>query len=175
MKKDKWKQYSKYLSDFHYKTDRVLRDKYSEFHQFPEDRPDFRNSIDSSILLQRLLEVIHDTLTDREAMVIMLRFGIIDGTMWTLEQCGMFFDVGRERIRQNECKALRKLRTPSRLKRLMCPQEIVKYELEQIRLHEEYERERQERWERYARDEEIRQAKINRHYRTHWRQNESDN
>ena len=56
------------------------------------------------------------TLTDREKKVLMLRFGLIDGRAHTLEEVGRTFDVTRERIRQIEAKALRKLRHQSRSK-----------------------------------------------------------
>lgn len=58
------------------------------------------------------------TLTPREAKVLKLRFGLQDGRMRTLEEVGREFQVTRERIRQIEAKALRKLRHPSRSKRL---------------------------------------------------------
>jgi RNA polymerase primary sigma factor len=58
------------------------------------------------------------TLTPREERVLRLRFGIGDGCDHTLEEVGQQFDVTRERIRQIEAKALRKLRHPSRSKRL---------------------------------------------------------
>ena len=57
-----------------------------------------------------------DTLTPREAEVIRLRFGLKDGNSWTLDQVGKRFHVTRERIRQIEAKALRKLRHPVRSK-----------------------------------------------------------
>ena len=59
-----------------------------------------------------------DTLNDREARVLSLRFGLDDGRPRTLEEVGKEFDVTRERIRQIEAKALRKLRHPSRSKKL---------------------------------------------------------
>ena len=59
-----------------------------------------------------------DTLTPREKKVLELRFGILDGRTRTLEEVGKEFNVTRERIRQIEAKALRKLRHPSRSKRL---------------------------------------------------------
>ena len=58
------------------------------------------------------------TLTPREAKVLRLRFGLEDGRPRTLEEVGKEFDVTRERIRQIEAKALRKLRHPSRSKKL---------------------------------------------------------
>ena len=59
-----------------------------------------------------------DTLTEREKRVLMLRFGIADGRTRTLEEVGKEFNVTRERIRQIEAKALRKLRHPSRSKKM---------------------------------------------------------
>jgi RNA polymerase primary sigma factor len=61
--------------------------------------------------------VLH-TLTPREEQVLKLRFGLEDGRTRTLEEVGKEFDITRERIRQIEAKALRKLRHPSRSKRL---------------------------------------------------------
>ena len=59
-----------------------------------------------------------DTLTEREQKVLKLRFGLVDGRPRTLEEVGKEFNVTRERIRQIEAKALRKLRHPSRSKKL---------------------------------------------------------
>ena len=72
----------------------------------------------SSALLREQLEDVLDTLTDREENVLRLRFGLDDGNIRTLEQVGKVFGVTRERIRQIEAKALRKLRQPSRSKPL---------------------------------------------------------
>jgi RNA polymerase primary sigma factor len=69
-------------------------------------------------LLKEQLEEVLDTLTDREENVLRLRFGLEDGRTRTLEEVGQVFGVTRERIRQIEAKALRKLRHPSRSKRL---------------------------------------------------------
>ncbi|MFC0233170.1 RNA polymerase sigma factor RpoD [Vagococcus entomophilus] len=69
-------------------------------------------------LLKEQLESVLDTLTDREENVLRLRFGLDDGRTRTLEEVGKVFGVTRERIRQIEAKALRKLRHPSRSKQL---------------------------------------------------------
>ena len=71
-----------------------------------------------SDILKEEIESVLDTLTGREKTVIKLRFGLIDGTPRTLEDVGKEFNVTRERIRQIEGKALRKLRHPSRSRRL---------------------------------------------------------
>ena len=70
-----------------------------------------------TLLKEQLLEVI-GTLTEREQKVLKLRFGLVDGRGRTLEEVGKEFNVTRERIRQIEAKALRKLRHPSRSKKL---------------------------------------------------------
>lgn len=70
-----------------------------------------------SMLREQLYEVL-DTLTDREQKVLRLRFGLDDGRQRTLEEVGKEFEVTRERIRQIEAKALRKLRHPSRSRKL---------------------------------------------------------
>ena len=72
----------------------------------------------SYTLLREQLEEVMSTLTPREAKVLKLRFGLEDGKARTLEEVGREFDVTRERIRQIEAKALRKLRHPSRSKKL---------------------------------------------------------
>ncbi len=72
----------------------------------------------SSALLKEQLAEVLSTLTDREAEVLRLRFGLDDGRARTLEEVGKRFKVTRERIRQIEAKALRKLRHPSRSKKL---------------------------------------------------------
>ena len=71
----------------------------------------------ATLLKEQLGEVL-DTLTDREQKVLRLRFGMNDGRARTLEEVGKEFDVTRERIRQIEAKALRKLRHPSRSRKL---------------------------------------------------------
>ena len=74
-------------------------------------------AVSQSMLHEQLLQVL-DTLTDRERQVLMLRFGLEDSKMRTLEDVGKVFNITRERIRQIEAKALRKLRHPSRSKKL---------------------------------------------------------
>ena len=69
-------------------------------------------------LLKEQLDEVLDTLTEREQKVLRLRFGMNDGSARTLEEVGREFDVTRERIRQIEAKALRKLRHPSRSRKL---------------------------------------------------------
>lgn len=71
----------------------------------------------NTMLREQLITVL-DTLTDRERKVLALRFGLDDGRTRTLEEVGQAFDVTRERIRQIEAKALRKLKHPSRSKKL---------------------------------------------------------
>ena len=77
----------------------------------PQDAASF------TLLHEQLMEVLL-TLTEREQKVLRLRFGLDDGRPRTLEEVGKQFNVTRERIRQIEAKALRKLRHPSRSKKL---------------------------------------------------------
>jgi len=82
-----------------------------------EDSPAPSDAASYTLLKEQLNEVLH-TLTPREEQVLKLRFGLLDGHTRTLEEVGKEFDITRERIRQIEAKALRKLRHPSRSKRL---------------------------------------------------------
>lgn len=82
-----------------------------------EDSPAPSDAASYTLLKEQLNEVLH-TLTPREEQVLKLRFGLLDGRTRTLEEVGKEFDITRERIRQIEAKALRKLRHPSRSKRL---------------------------------------------------------
>ena len=82
-----------------------------------EDASEPSEAASLTLLKEQLAEVL-DTLTPREKKVLELRFGMIDGRTRTLEEVGKEFNVTRERIRQIEAKALRKLRHPSRSKRL---------------------------------------------------------
>ena len=82
-----------------------------------EDAPAPAEAASYTLLREQLCEVLH-TLTPREEHVLKLRFGLEDGRTRTLEEVGKVFNITRERIRQIEAKALRKLRHPSRSKRL---------------------------------------------------------
>ena len=84
----------------------------------PDDDAPAPSEAASYVLLKEQLVEVLKTLTDREAKVLKLRFGLIDGRQRTLEEVGKEFNVTRERIRQIEAKALRKLRHPSRSKKL---------------------------------------------------------
>ncbi len=84
----------------------------------PDDDAPAPSEAASFMLLKEQLGDVLDTLTTREAMVLRLRFGLEDGRARTLEEVGREFNVTRERIRQIEAKALRKLRHPSRSKKL---------------------------------------------------------
>ena len=91
----------------------------SHLGDFIEDEV-IENPVDytTRVVLREQLDEVLDTLTDREENVLRLRFGLDDGKMRTLEDVGKVFNVTRERIRQIEAKALRKLRHPSRSKKL---------------------------------------------------------
>ena len=82
-----------------------------------EDAPAPADAASFTLMKEQLQDVL-DTLTPREKKVLTLRFGLDDGRLRTLEEVGKEFDVTRERIRQIEAKALRKLRHPSRSKKL---------------------------------------------------------
>ena len=82
-----------------------------------EDASEPAEAASFTLLKEQLMEVL-STLTEREEKVLRLRFGLVDGRTRTLEEVGKEFNVTRERIRQIEAKALRKLRHPSRSKKL---------------------------------------------------------
>ena len=84
----------------------------------PDDDAPSPSELAAYTLLREQLDEIIETLTPREAKVLRLRFGLEDGKARTLEEVGKEFQVTRERIRQIEAKALRKLRHPSRSKKL---------------------------------------------------------
>ena len=91
----------------------------SELGDFVEDDK-FANPYDATtrVLLKEQLDEVLKTLNEREEMVLRYRYGLDDGSQKTLEEVGKIFNVTRERIRQIEVKALRKLRHPSRKKKL---------------------------------------------------------
>lgn len=91
----------------------------SHFGDFIEDKnSDTPSELTGQSLLRERMEEVLSTLTPREKKVLMLRFGIGDGTPRTLEEVGKEFAVTRERVRQIEAKALRKMRHPIRSKKL---------------------------------------------------------
>ena len=91
----------------------------SHLGDFIEDEV-IENPVDytTRVVLREQLDEVLDTLTDREADVLRMRFGMYDGRTHTLEEVGQIFGVTRERIRQIENKAIRKLRHPSRAKKI---------------------------------------------------------
>jgi RNA polymerase primary sigma factor len=91
----------------------------TSFGDFIEDKS-AENPADSAaiILLKDKIKDVLETLTDRERSVLEQRFGLVDGYPRTLEEVGRQFKVTRERIRQIEAKALRKMRHPTRLRQL---------------------------------------------------------
>ena len=90
--------------------------KYGDF--IPDTSAENPSEQTAYAMLKERLQEILTTLTDRERQVLDYRFGLTDGFSRTLEEVGKQFNVTRERIRQIEAKALRKLRHPSRLKKL---------------------------------------------------------
>ena len=97
----------------------IGEDEDSHLEDFIEDKgglPPSNSALD--LLRRREVAKILDTLTEREAKIIKLRFGIDTGYPRTLEEVGKLFRVTRERVRQIEAKAIRKLRHPSRSKML---------------------------------------------------------
>ncbi len=97
----------------------VGNDDESTVGDFVED-PNVLSPEDSAaqMILHEQIDKVLNTLSPREAMVLKMRYGLIDGKAKTLEEVGQYFNVTRERIRQIEVKALRKLRHPSRSKHL---------------------------------------------------------
>jgi len=91
----------------------------TNFGDFIEDRgAENPSDMTAIVLLKEKIKDVLDTLTDRERQVLEQRFGLIDGYSRTLEEVGRQFQVTRERIRQIEAKALRKMRHPTRIRQL---------------------------------------------------------
>jgi len=84
----------------------------------PDVKADNPVEATSHVILKEKLSGVLGTLTERERQVLILRFGLRDGYSRTLEEVGKLFNVTRERIRQIEAKALRKLRHPTRIRHL---------------------------------------------------------
>ena len=84
----------------------------------PDERNMSPEDFTTNEILKEEIKSVLSTLQPREQQVLELRFGLIDGTSYTLEEVGRRFNVTRKRIRQIEAKALRKLRHPSRAKKL---------------------------------------------------------
>ncbi|MDD5094092.1 MAG: RNA polymerase sigma factor RpoD [Dehalococcoidia bacterium] len=96
----------------------IGEDKDSHLSDFIEDGKATPSEMASHLLLKEQIEEVLSELTERECKVLQLRFGLEDGRGRTLEEVGREFNVTRERIRQIEAKALRKLRHPTRSKKL---------------------------------------------------------
>lgn len=84
----------------------------------PDQAADDPSDVTAVSLLKEKIRDVLDTLTDRERQVLEQRFGLVDGYSRTLEEVGRQFKVTRERIRQIEAKALRKMRHPTRIRKL---------------------------------------------------------
>ena len=84
----------------------------------PVDETEQTDEVAMQIFLREQLQEVLQTLTEREQKILVLRFGLEDGHARTLEEVGQLFNVTRERIRQIEEKALRKMRHPSRSRKL---------------------------------------------------------
>ena len=93
-------------------------DSDSSFGEFVADDSMEPNDLAGREMLKEQMDEVLRTLTPREAEVLELRFGLVDGTPHTLEEVGARFGVTRERIRQIETKAIRRLRHPARSSRL---------------------------------------------------------
>ncbi|MBR5528710.1 MAG: RNA polymerase sigma factor RpoD [Clostridia bacterium] len=114
---EKVREIIKYAQDPISLEDRVGKEEDSVIGDFIPDAnaPDPEEIVSRTILHEKIMEAL-DSLTPRESSVIKMRFGLIDGKIRTLEEVGEEFNITRERIRQIEAKALRKLRHPSRIK-----------------------------------------------------------
>jgi RNA polymerase primary sigma factor len=91
----------------------------TSFGDFIEDKgAENPSDMTAIVLLREKIRDVLDTLTERERQVLEQRFGLVDGYSRTLEEVGRQFRVTRERIRQIEAKALRKMRHPTRIRQL---------------------------------------------------------
>jgi len=86
--------------------------------QSPVGESEDPSDMTAIVLLKEKIKDVLETLTDRERQVLEQRFGLVDGYSRTLEEVGRQFQVTRERIRQIEAKALRKMRHPTRIRQL---------------------------------------------------------
>lgn len=114
---EKVREIIKYAQDPISLEERIGKEEDSVIGDFIPDAnaPDPEQIVSQRILREKIMEAL-DSLNPREASVIKMRFGLIDGRIRTLEEVGEEFNITRERIRQIEAKALRKLRHPSRIK-----------------------------------------------------------
>ena len=108
---------SKYLTDTVSLNTRIGEEDDTELASFIADEDDIEETVTNGLLRDKIEEVL-DELTEREKDVLMLRYGLRDGRVHTLEEIGNMYNVTRERIRQIESKALRKLRHPMRRRKL---------------------------------------------------------
>ena len=115
LKEKLWNNYQKQYIAMQKDNIEIL--KYTKDFIPDDDAPAPAEAAAFTMLKEQLINVL-DTLTPREEKVLRLRFGLDDGRARTLEEVGKEFNVTRERIRQIEAKALRKLRHPSRSKKL---------------------------------------------------------
>ena len=111
-----------FVRDYDWYADEEMRHFPTEEHSYLKDTIKDNSTLtptyaDYQLLKEQVEDVLH-TLNEREARVLQLRFGLEDGRSRTLEEVGRDFGVTRERIRQIEAKALRKLRHPNRSKKL---------------------------------------------------------
>jgi len=117
---EKVRQYYKYLYDTVSLSTKVGDEGETELGEFiADENNDIEKSVTNELLRDKIEEVLNDeNITERERKVIMYRYGLYDGKTYTLDEIGTKFNVTKERIRQIEGKALRKLRHPSRKKKL---------------------------------------------------------
>lgn len=152
MKPKHWDSFLNYLDIIEKNTKRVLRSDAILFSDdfLDRDLRDFRDDIDRKFQAEMMHEVLK-TLTDRERKVIILRFGLIDDSPLNLDECGELLNITKERVRQLEGKALRKLRHPLRKKMMFCP-------LEWKDIHKKIIQEQLEMDELFEKDKQVKEA-----------------